>query len=96
MSGWFRSGSRGGTLHFDFFLPNPSLSITSSDHLICLDSAGTARSLRVPVGIDVWWDREGAVSSNVWPPVPSVVAIAVLAMADKVVLLVELSVWGKL
>lgn len=68
--------------------------MTSSDHLICLDSAGTARSLRVPVGIDVWWDREGAVSSNVWPPVPSVVAIAVLAMVEKMVLLAELSIWG--
>lgn len=83
---------RRGTLRLDFFLPKPSLSMTSSDHLICLDSAGTARNLRAPVGIDVWWDREGPVSSDVWPPVPSVVAIAVLAMADKVLLLAELSV----
>lgn len=65
--------------------------MTSSDHLICLDSAGTTRNLRVAVGIDEWWDKEGAVSSNVWLPVPSVVAIAVLAMADKAVLLAELS-----
>lgn len=53
--GCFRSGSRRrGTLRFDFFLPNPSLSMTSSDHLICLDSAGTARNLSVPVSIGVW------------------------------------------
>lgn len=63
--------------------------MTSSDHLICLDSAGTARNLRVPVGVGVWWDRLGVVSSKVWALVPSVVAIAVLAMADKVMLLVE-------
>lgn len=65
--------------------------MTSSDHLICLDSAGTARNLRVPVGIGVWCDRLGVVSSNVWAPVPSVVAIAVLAMVGIVVLLVDRS-----
>lgn len=65
--------------------------MTSSDHLICLDSEGTARNLRVPVDIGVWWERLGVVSSNVWAPVPSVVAIAVLAMVDKVLLLVEQS-----
>lgn len=92
LRGWLGRGSRSrGTLRFDFFLPNPSLSMTSSDHLICLDSVGTARNLRVPVVIVEWWDNEGAVSSNVWPPVPSVVAIAVLAIAQKVVLRPELS-----
>lgn len=65
--------------------------MTSSDHLMCLDSAGRALNLRVPVDIDVWWDSEDAVSSNVWDSVPSVVAIAVLAMADKVVLILELN-----
>lgn len=61
--------------------------MTSSDHLICLDSVGTARNLRVPVGTDV---RRG-VTSSVWALVPSVAAIAVLVMADKVVLLAERS-----
>lgn len=62
--------------------------MTSSDHLICLDSVGTARNLRVPVGTGVW---RGVVTSNVWALVPSVAAIAVLVMAAKVVLLVQRS-----
>ena len=36
---------------FDFFLPSPSLSITSSAHLILRLLAGSPRSLSVPDGL---------------------------------------------
>lgn len=53
---------------FDFFLPKPSLSTTSSAHLILLPSVLSARRRSVGRGGGDWGRGRGVVSVWVWDP----------------------------